>query len=123
ALVGARQTLDGIEQIRALWPEHTLELVAVVPTAVNMNTHATRATLEAIEQDPRLRDALFANGIRQCIDLTYASASGQSIWDYAPHSRGAADYTALLERIAPREATALPAYGEIEKAETIVQRT
>jgi chromosome partitioning protein len=123
ALVGARQTLDGVEQIRALWPEHTLDLAAVVPTGVNTNTHATRATLEALEQDPRLRDALFAGGIRQCIDLTYAAASGQSIWEYAPHSRGAADYTALLERIVPTASAALPTYGEIEKAQTVVQRT
>ena len=44
ALVGARQTLDGVAQIRALWPDYPLHLRAVVPTAVNVNTHATRAT-------------------------------------------------------------------------------
>jgi chromosome partitioning protein len=120
ALVGARQTLDGIEQIRSLWPEHPLELLAVVPTGVNTSTHATRATLEALGADPRLGAAL-APGIRQCIDLTYATAAGQTIWEYAPSSRAAADYTALIERIAGAAETASdPTYGDIDKAETVL---
>ena len=96
ALVGARQTLDGVEQIRSLWPDHPLRVLAVVPTSVNGSTHATRATLDALEQDQRLRDALFRPGIRQCLDLTYATAAGQTIWEYAPKSRAADDYSALV---------------------------
>ena len=121
ALVGARQTLDGIEQIRTLWPEHALDLLAVVPTGVNTTTHASRATLEALQNDPRLRDALFGSGIRQCIDLTYAVAAGQTIWEYAPQSRAAADYAALLDRITPAAADPRhSAYGQIEKEQTII---
>ena len=97
AVVGARQTLDGVDQIRALWPEHPLRLLAVVPTAVNAVTHAARATLEALDGDDRMRDALFRSGIRQCLDLTYATAQGQTIWEYAPRSRAADDYTALVD--------------------------
>ena len=37
------------------------------------------------------------NGTR----LTYAIAAGQSIWEYAPASRAASDYTTLLETIQP----------------------
>lgn len=99
ALTGARQTLDGIGQIQQLWPEHSLVLLAVVPTGVNFSTHASRATLDALRNDPRMCDVL-GDGIRQCIDLTYAMAAGQSIWDYAPQSRGASDYAALLEAVA-----------------------
>jgi chromosome partitioning protein len=121
ALTGARQTLDGVEQIRSLWPEHTLNVSAVVPTSVNLTTHASRVTLETLRQDPRLRDALFANGIRQCIDLTYATAAGQAIWEYAPHSRGAADYTALLDFMTSSDSGAShTAYGQIEKAQAVV---
>lgn len=120
ALVGARQTLDGIEQIRSLWPDHQLQLKAVVPTGVNMGTHATRATLESLKNDARMQHALGA-GVRQCIDLTYATASSQTIWDYAPSSRGAADYTTLLESLAPPAATkGTRTHGQVEKAETIV---
>ena len=49
---------------------------------------------------------LFARGIRQCIDLTYAAAARQTIWEYAPASRAAEDYSALidmLEGVGPSE--------------------
>jgi chromosome partitioning protein len=121
ALTGARQTLDGVAQIRALWPEHPLELLAVVPTGVMPATHATRATMEALQQDARMRGALVAPGIRQCIDLTYAIAAGQSIWEYAPQSRAAADYQALVDLIATStHDTRSPVYGQIEKTQTVV---
>jgi chromosome partitioning protein len=120
ALTGARQTLDGVEQIRSLWPDHPLELVAVVPTSVNSATYASKATLEALTNDARMREPLFPGGIRQCIDLTYAMAAGQTIWEYAPQSRAAADYTALLNRLIGAADDTRPAYGQIEKAQTIV---
>jgi len=129
ALTGARQTLDGVEQIRALWPEHPLDVLAVVPTGVNMATHASRATFEALQHDSRMRDALFTSGVRQCIDLTYAMAAGQNIWEYAPASRAASDYSALLDRITPTSAEATvgkssadtASYGEVEKAQAVVR--
>jgi cellulose biosynthesis protein BcsQ len=96
ALVGARQTLDGVAQIRALWPEHPLRIRAVVPTSVTANTYAARATLEALDSDDRMRDHVFRPGIRQCLDLTYAAAQGQTIWEYAPRSRAAEDYATLV---------------------------
>ncbi len=118
ALTGARQTLDGIEQIRSLWPEHPLTLAAVVPTGVNLGTHASRATLEALKNDARLSSALGA-GIRQCIDLTYAMAASQSIWDYAPASRAAADYTALIDTFSTLSDHRRP-NGQIEKNQAVV---
>ena len=42
---------------------------------------------------------LFSRGIRQCIDLTYAAAAHQTIWEYAPSSRAAEDYGALLDQL------------------------
>ena len=30
------------------------------------------------------------------MDLTYATAQGQTIWEYAPRSRAAEDYAALV---------------------------
>ena len=96
ALTGARQTLDGVREIRALWPDRTLELTAVVPTSVNAQTYATRASFEALEQDLEMGPRLFQPGIRQCIDLTYAAAAHQTIWEYAPKSRAAEDYARLI---------------------------
>ncbi|MGE3491554.1 MAG: ParA family protein [Vicinamibacterales bacterium] len=99
ALAGARQTLDGVNEIRSLWPGRPLSLVAVVPTAVNSQTHASRATVEALSADAEMAPVLFSRGIRQCIDLTYAAAAHQTIWEYAPSSRAAEDYGALLDQV------------------------
>ena len=101
AITGARQTLDGIAAIRALWPDRALALRAVVPTAVSTQTHASRAALAALEADADMGPALFAAGIRQCIDLTYAAAARQTIWEYAPRSRAAEDYGALARFVDP----------------------
>lgn len=99
AVIGARQTLNGVEQVRELWPERRLELLGVLPTLVHSGNHATRATLEALESDPMIAGRVFKPGIRQCIDLNYATASHQTIWEYAPRSRAAEDYTALINYI------------------------
>src|SRR5579862_8085732 len=73
AVIGARQTYNGVMQVRDLWPDRRLELLAVLPTFVHNGTYATRATLEAIENDPALQSHIFHPGIRQCIDLNYAT--------------------------------------------------
>jgi chromosome partitioning protein len=119
ALTGARQTLDGIEHIRSLWPEHPLTLIAVVPTGVNLGTHASRATLDALQNDARMQAAVVP-GIRQCIDLTYAVASSQSIWEYAPASRAAADYTTLVDTLVNVETAKRTPHGQIEKTQTVL---
>jgi chromosome partitioning protein len=96
ALTGMRQTLEGVREIRELWPGRALGLAAVVPTAVNPQTYATRAALAALEDDADAAPRLFRPGIRQCIELTYAAAAHQTIWEYAPKSRAAEDYSALV---------------------------
>jgi chromosome partitioning protein len=96
AVIGARQTFSGVMQVRDLWPERRLELLAVLPTFVHSGNHATRATMEALEQDAAIGKYVFRPGIRQCIDLNYATASHQTIWEYAPRSRAADDYTRLI---------------------------
>lgn len=121
AIVGARQTLDGIHEIRELWPERRLELAAVVPTAVNSATHATRAAFEALEQDAEMRERLYRPGIRQCIDVTYALTAHQTIWEYAPRSRAAEDYGAFVRFVLDQSAADHPgAVAALEKAQTFV---
>jgi chromosome partitioning protein len=100
AIVGARQTLAGVHEIRELWPDRPLDLLAVVPTCVNTATKATRAALDALESDAEIGARLYRRGIRQCIDVTYAIAQRQTIWEYAPASRAAEDYDAFLGFIA-----------------------
>ena len=115
AIVGARQTLDGVHEIRELWPDRRLDLLAVLPTAVNGTTNATRAAFDAFDQDTELRDHLYRRGIRQCIDLTYALAQRQTIWEYAPKSRAAEDYAAFVRAIAGRDAREAGGYDQPEE--------
>ncbi len=97
AIVGARQTLAGIREIRELWPDRRLDLLAVLPTAVNTTTNATRAAFDAMDADTEMRDHLYRRGIRQCIDVTYALTQRQTIWEYAPRSRAAEDFDAFIQ--------------------------
>src|SRR5262249_25769734 len=100
AIIGARQTLRGVQEIRDLWPDRRLDLLAVLPTAVNGATNATRGTFDVLEQDGEIRDRLYRPGIRQCIDVTYALTQRQTIWEYAARSRAAEDYSAFVQFIA-----------------------
>ncbi|MGI8783481.1 MAG: ParA family protein [Acidobacteriota bacterium] len=99
AIIGARQTLNGVREVQELWPDRKLELLAVLPTFVNAATNASSATMEALEKEPELGARLFRPGIRQCVDLTYSTARRQTIWEYAPRSRGAEDYNRFLDFI------------------------
>jgi chromosome partitioning protein len=99
AIIGAKQTLKGVAEVRELWPERSLEVLAVVPTFTNSSTNATRAAFEALEKDAEMSANLWLPGIRQCIDLNYATAQRQTIWEYAPRSRAADDYSRFVEFI------------------------
>jgi chromosome partitioning protein len=124
AILGARQTLAGIHEIRDLWPDRTLDLLAVLPIAVN-TTNATRAAFDAMEADPELRDRLYRRGIRQCIDVTYALTQRQTIWEYAPRSRAAEDFDAFIRFVTGQESGAeaereTSDEASVEKSRTVV---
>ena len=109
-------------EVQQLWSDRDLRVLAVLPTSVNPMTIATRAALESLERDHLLSEALYRPGIRQCIDLTYAAANRQTIWESAPRSRAAEDYTAFLDFVERRRAGAterVEADGQHEKAEKI----
>lgn len=106
AIVGARQTLAGVREIRELWPDRPLALLAVLPTGLNTTTKAARAAFDVLDSDPEMGSRLYRRGIRQCIDVTYAIAQRQTIWEYAPRSRAAEDYDELVAFVAGRTGTA-----------------
>jgi cellulose biosynthesis protein BcsQ len=99
AIIGARQTMNGIREVNQLWPERRLDVLAVLPTFVNVVTVATRAALAALGQDPVLGPRVFGHGIRQCLDLTYAAARHQTIWEYAPRSHAAEDFDLFVDGV------------------------
>jgi chromosome partitioning protein len=124
AILGARQTLAGIHEIRELWPERPLDLLAVLPMSVNA-TNATRAAFDAMEADPEIRDRLYRRGIRQCIDVTYALTQRRTIWEYAPRSRAAEDFDAFVRFVTGQDAGAgaepeITDDASVEKSRTVV---
>jgi chromosome partitioning protein len=118
AIIGARQTLNGVAEVKDLWPDRRLDLLAVLPTFTSTTNNATKAALEALEQDPQMGPYLFSPGIRQCIDLNYATAQRQTIWEYAPRSRAAEDYTRFLDFVDRQEQVS--AHDIKEKVKTAV---
>ena len=118
AIIGARQTLNGINEVKELWPDRRLELVAVLPTFVNTNTIAARAAMEALEKDPQMGSVVYRQGIRQCIDLNYATAQRQTIWEYAPRSHAAEDYSRFVEFVNNREGAT--DYASKEKIKAVI---
>ncbi len=116
AIIGARQTLNGINEVKELWPDRRLELIAVVPTFVNAATIAARAALEALEHDPQMGAVIYRPGVRQCIDLNYATSQHQTIWEYSPRSRAAEDYSRFVEFVNNRENAREYAFQEKVKA-------
>ncbi len=123
AVLGVRQTLGGVREIRDLWPDRRLDLLAVLPTAVNASTNATRAALDALGSDPVLSERLYRRGIRQCLDVTYAIMQRNTIWEYAPRSRAAEDYEAFVDfvRRAPdRPVDRADRDATTEKSQTLV---
>lgn len=122
AILGARQTLRGVDQMKTLWPDHPMTLLAVLPVAVNPATHATRAALQALASDPLLEPHVFRAGIRQCIDLTYATARQQTIWEYAPRSKGAEDYLAFVQFVlAQARAREASSNGETQTSQSVLR--
>lgn len=121
AIVGARQTLAGVHEIRELWPDRQLDLLAVLPTSLNTTTKAARAAFDVLDSDPEMGARLHRRGIRQCIDVTYAIAQRQTIWEYAPRSRAAEDYDDFVAFVAGRTgAGADQTVAPPEKHEAIV---
>ena len=99
AVIGARETLRGIREIRRLWPGRALPLAAVLPTNVQASRVATRAAMAALEEDPEIKAALVRPGIRQCADLVHAMAARQPVYEFAPRSRAAAEYDQFVDRL------------------------
>ena len=99
AVLGARETLRGIREIRRLWPDRPLPVCAVIPVNVNPARVATRAAIAALQEDAELKAALVQPGIRQCADLVYAMAARRVIWDLAPRSHAAQEYGSFIDRL------------------------
>ncbi|MCU0451711.1 MAG: ParA family protein [Bernardetiaceae bacterium] len=74
-----------------------LELAGILLSMFDLRTKFGQMVYQKLVQDQRLK--VFTGNIRQDIALMECTVFGQSIFDYAPESRGAADYNHHCEEV------------------------
>lgn len=120
SLQGMAKLLEVVELVRhRLNPD--LSVRSIVPCMVDLRTNLTHEVLEEIRR--HFGDRVSATLIRSNVKLAEAPSFGVTIFDHAPDSHGAADYTALAAEIAgvgviptapvaPPRASKPPVWGE-----------
>lgn len=96
ALHGVRQLLDTIDQVRNIYNP------ALVVGGVLICLHDSRKRLARAVSDTiraYFGELVFDTVIRTNVSLAEAPASGQTIFEYAPKSSGADDYSSLAQEI------------------------
>jgi chromosome partitioning protein len=91
AFIGLDRILQTAEKVK-LRMNTNLKLDGILFVKYQPRTKFGQAVVSNIVQDTQLKNKLFNNYIRQDISLMEAPAFGQSIFEYAPKSRGAFDY-------------------------------
>ncbi len=91
AFIGLDRILQTAEKVKQRMNTN-LALDGILFVKYQSRTKFGQAVVSNIVQDNYLKDKLFNSYIRQDIALMEAPAFGQSIFEYAPKSRGAFDY-------------------------------
>lgn len=76
-----------------------LEMAGILFVRHTHRTKFSQAVLSNISSNEKLNQKLFKTFIRQDISLMECSAFGQNIFEYAPNSRGAEDYSLFATEI------------------------
>jgi chromosome partitioning protein len=95
ALQGVKQVLDNLKIVREEL-DHDVAINYVIPTFVDSRNSKTTAVLEALRES---FGSKVTHGIRTSVRLSEAPSHHQSIFDYAPRSAGAEDFSTLTRRI------------------------
>ncbi|MCA9602971.1 MAG: ParA family protein, partial [Myxococcales bacterium] len=95
ALVGVRQVLKTLKNVRELLAHH-VEVLGVVPTFYDVRTKISREAVAALVD--HFGDRCLPP-IRVNTRLREAPAEKSTIFEYAPDSNGARDYVTLVDRI------------------------
>jgi chromosome partitioning protein len=91
AFIGLDKILQIAEKVKKRLNQN-LELAGVLIVRQAQKTKFSQAVITNIGMNPELKNKLFQTVIRQDISLMECTAFGQSIFEYAPESRGAEDY-------------------------------
>jgi len=101
SLVGVKQVLATLKDIRTHLG-HSVRLLGVLPTFYDVRNTISRDALDALQQG--FGEACLPP-IRVNTKLREAPRARQTIFEYAPGSRGALDYHALVDRLLGKPAT------------------
>lgn len=99
ALEGADDLLDTLEQIRRR-PNPDLSLLGIAVTMVDQRTRIARDAIRKIRA--HFGKAVFRTLIARNVRLEESPAYRESIFAFAPNSRGAADYRRLSQEVLAR---------------------
>jgi len=109
SLVGVKQVLRTIRSVRELL-QHDVQLLGVLPTFFDVRNRISREAILTLRQN---FEARCYDPIRINTKLREAPSAKQTIFEYAPKSHGAEDYTRLVGRLAKvagaREMVQVPA--------------
>lgn len=95
-LHGVRQLLDTIDQVRSIYnPE--LKVGGVLICLHDNRKKLARAVSDTIHA--YFGDLVFKSVIRENVSLAEAPAEGKTIFEYAPKSSGAEDYSSLAKEV------------------------
>lgn len=99
SLEGLRQLIASIETVQKGLNPH-LKILGILPNMVDFRLNITKESLTLVKT--RFKELIFKNVIRTCVRVKEAPSFGRSIFDYAPHSRGAKEYTKLVTEVIGR---------------------
>lgn len=95
ALVGVRNLLENIKQINEILDEQ-VNVSLVIPTFYDKRTNESKEIYETLKEH---FDGKVTIPIRTNVRLSESSSYNQTIFEYAPKSHGAEDYSTLVERV------------------------
>jgi len=99
SLEGLKQLVTSIEMVqKGLNPY--LKTLGILPNMVDFRLNITKESLTLVKS--RFKELVFKSVIRTCVRVKEAPSFGKSIFDYAPHSRGAKEYTKLVTEVIRR---------------------
>ncbi|NCB75203.1 MAG: ParA family protein [Clostridia bacterium] len=103
SLQGISQLHSTIETVKR-YCNPSLNIKGIVLTRFNSRAIISREAADMIEQTAeQLHTKLYQSKIRECTAIKEAQATRKSIYDYAPQSNAAADYSALVDEIIKEE--------------------
>ena len=106
AFIGLDSILNATEKVK-MRMNPNLELAGILMAKFTPRTKFSKAVISNIISDERIKDKLFDSYIRQDISLMESPAFGQTVFEYAPKSRGAYDYqnfaTEFLKKYGKKE--------------------